>query len=81
MVLCGMSSILTKKREDGHKEGEGGCKICGFGQIWEHYVEREGKDVFARDVVLGGNSPCHCFFLLKGSTAVQNFDKVFMKRE
>ena len=68
--------------------------ICGFGrqqiclQIWENYPTRrkgEGKgprDVVARDVVLGGNFPCHCFFfLIIDPTAVRNFDNVFKKRE
>ena len=80
MVLCGMSSILTKKREDGTRREK---KVQDM-WFWANLgtLRREGgKDVFARDVVLGGNSPCHCFFLLKGSTAVQNFDKVFKKRE
>ena len=33
MVLCGMSSILTKKREDGHKEGEEGARYVVLGKF------------------------------------------------
>ena len=58
--------------------------VCKFGKTTQHVERgRKGKgsrDVVARDVVLGGNHPCHCFFLLI-RTAVRNFDNVFKKRE
>ena len=60
--------------------------VCKFGKTTQHVERgREGigsRDVVARDVVLGGNHPCHCFFLLIiDPTAVRNFDNVFKKRE